>query len=103
MVEVADSMCTALAFLPGSGRVRTRTSSSATPTPNTGPAFSTLLANVLVASAEVIVPHVVGISYDRAFEVHDLITDTTYVWHGPHNYVRLDPHDEPAHIFRIQA
>ena len=44
-----------------------------------------------------------GISYDRAFEVHDLIADTTYVWSGPHNYVRLDPHDEPAHIFRIQA
>ncbi len=37
------------------------------------------------------------------FEVHDLITDTTYVWHGPQNYVRLDPFDEPAHIFRVRA
>ena len=44
-----------------------------------------------------------GISYERAFEVHDLIADTTYVWHGPHNYVRLDPFDEPGHVFRIQA
>jgi starch synthase (maltosyl-transferring) len=44
-----------------------------------------------------------GISYERAFEVHDLVSDTTYVWHGPHNYVRLDPHEEPAHIFRLQA
>jgi hypothetical protein len=23
------------------------------------------------------------------------------VWHGPDNYVRLDPHHEPAHIFKI--
>ena len=39
----------------------------------------------------------------NAFEVSDLITDTTYVWHGSANYVRLDPFDEPAHIFRVRA
>jgi starch synthase (maltosyl-transferring) len=37
------------------------------------------------------------------FEAHDLLTDTTYVWHGGHNYVRLDPHVEPAHILRLRA
>jgi starch synthase (maltosyl-transferring) len=42
-----------------------------------------------------------GIDPGEPFEVHDLITDTTYVWHGPWNYIRLDPHEEPAHIFRI--
>jgi starch synthase (maltosyl-transferring) len=42
-----------------------------------------------------------GIEPGQAFEVHDLITDTTYVWHGPNNYIRLDPLDEPAHIFRV--
>jgi len=39
----------------------------------------------------------------QSFEVHDLVTDTTYMWHGPYNYVRLDPHNEPAHVFRIQG
>ncbi|MEA2499139.1 MAG: hypothetical protein QOH26_1544 [Actinomycetota bacterium] len=43
------------------------------------------------------------VEYGQAFEVHDLVTDTTYVWHGPENYVRLDPFDEPAHIFRVRS
>jgi starch synthase (maltosyl-transferring) len=42
-----------------------------------------------------------GIEPGQPFEVHDLLTDTTYVWHGPDNYVRLDPLQEPAHIFRV--
>ena len=37
------------------------------------------------------------------FEAHDMLTDTTYIWNGPSNYVRLDPHDEPAHILRLRA
>jgi starch synthase (maltosyl-transferring) len=41
-----------------------------------------------------------GIDPTKGFEVHDLITDTTYFWEGPHNYVRLDP-NEPAHVFRV--
>jgi starch synthase (maltosyl-transferring) len=42
-----------------------------------------------------------GLDPSEPFEVHDLITDTTFVWSGPWNYVRLDPHEEPAHVFRI--
>ncbi|HWC14725.1 MAG TPA: alpha-1,4-glucan--maltose-1-phosphate maltosyltransferase [Actinomycetota bacterium] len=42
-----------------------------------------------------------GVRTGEPFEVHDLITETRYVWNGPHNYVRLDPSEEPAHIFRI--
>jgi starch synthase (maltosyl-transferring) len=42
-----------------------------------------------------------GLSHDEPFEVHDAISDTRYVWHGPHNYVRLDPSVEPAHVFLI--
>jgi starch synthase (maltosyl-transferring) len=41
------------------------------------------------------------LGHDRPFEVQDLITDMSYVWRGPHNYVRLDPFDEPAHVFRV--
>jgi starch synthase (maltosyl-transferring) len=44
---------------------------------------------------------VLGIDHGQPFEVHDLITDTSYMWRGAHNYVRLDPYHEPAHIFRI--
>jgi starch synthase (maltosyl-transferring) len=44
-----------------------------------------------------------GIDPWQAFEVHDLVTDTTYVWNGPENYIRLDPYDEPAHIFRVRG
>jgi starch synthase (maltosyl-transferring) len=38
----------------------------------------------------------------RPYEVHDLITGSTYLWHGPHNYVRLEP-SEPAHIFEVRS
>jgi starch synthase (maltosyl-transferring) len=38
----------------------------------------------------------------RPYEVHDLITGSTYLWHGTHNYVRLDP-EEPAHIFEVRS
>ncbi len=42
-----------------------------------------------------------GLEPGQEFEVQDLITDERYTWRGPHNYVRLDPHHEPAHIFRV--
>jgi starch synthase (maltosyl-transferring) len=38
----------------------------------------------------------------RPYEVHDLITEQTYLWHGPWNYVRLYP-EEPAHIFEVRS
>jgi starch synthase (maltosyl-transferring) len=43
-----------------------------------------------------------GVDPGKAFEVHDLITGVTYTWHGQHAYVRLDPFEEPAHVFRVQ-
>jgi starch synthase (maltosyl-transferring) len=35
------------------------------------------------------------------FLVDDLVTGQTFTW-GEHNYVRLDPHVEPAHILSIR-
>ncbi|MFN2526980.1 MAG: alpha-1,4-glucan--maltose-1-phosphate maltosyltransferase, partial [Actinomycetota bacterium] len=46
---------------------------------------------------------VFGIGHDQPFEVHDLITDTTFMCRGPDNYVRLDPFDESAHVFRVRG
>lgn len=43
-----------------------------------------------------------GLNPDEPFEVHDLLSGSRYLWHGTHNYVALDPHVLPAHIFRIR-
>jgi starch synthase (maltosyl-transferring) len=37
----------------------------------------------------------------RPFEVHDLLGDSTYLWHGRFNYVRLNP-ENPAHVFEVR-
>jgi starch synthase (maltosyl-transferring) len=42
-----------------------------------------------------------GFGWDDRFEVTDAVTGRTYDW-GAHNYVRLDPFDEPAHLFTVQ-
>ena len=44
-----------------------------------------------------------GLEHAGPYEAHDLLTGTTYIWRGPHNYVRLDPAVEPAHILRLRA
>jgi starch synthase (maltosyl-transferring) len=44
-----------------------------------------------------------GISYDAPFEAHDELTDATYTWWGPANYVRLDPAVQPAHVLHLRA
>ncbi len=36
------------------------------------------------------------------YEVHDLLTDDRYIWHGKRNYVALHPGLQPAHIFRVR-
>jgi starch synthase (maltosyl-transferring) len=43
-----------------------------------------------------------GIDAADSFEVHDLVSNARYVWRGWSNYVELNPHAFPAHIFRVQ-
>jgi starch synthase (maltosyl-transferring) len=38
----------------------------------------------------------------QPYQVHDLLTDARYFWHGSHNYVELNPLIMPAHVFRIR-
>jgi starch synthase (maltosyl-transferring) len=38
----------------------------------------------------------------RPFQVHELLSNARYTWHTLRNYVRLDPHVVPVHIFRIR-
>jgi starch synthase (maltosyl-transferring) len=42
-----------------------------------------------------------GIDPDQAFQVHDLLGGGRYMWHGHRNYVEIDPHAMPGHIFHI--
>ncbi|MBV9269096.1 MAG: alpha-1,4-glucan--maltose-1-phosphate maltosyltransferase [Acidobacteriaceae bacterium] len=39
---------------------------------------------------------------DRPFQAHDLLTGARYVWNGPRNYIELNPHSVPGHIFAIR-
>jgi starch synthase (maltosyl-transferring) len=38
----------------------------------------------------------------QPYQVHDLLTDSRYVWSGKQNYVELDPQMLPAHIFSLR-
>jgi starch synthase (maltosyl-transferring) len=42
-----------------------------------------------------------GLDAEQPFQVHDLLADERYVWHGPRNFVMLDPGRIPAHLFRV--
>jgi starch synthase (maltosyl-transferring) len=43
-----------------------------------------------------------GLDAEHPFQVHDLLTNAHYLWQGPRNYIEIDPHSVPAHIFRIR-
>lgn len=43
-----------------------------------------------------------GCTSDETYQVHDLLTDERYLWSGSRNYVELDPHTKPAHVFRVR-
>jgi starch synthase (maltosyl-transferring) len=42
-----------------------------------------------------------GIDPQQPYQVHDLLSDARYQWHGARNYVELNPNICPAHIFRV--
>jgi starch synthase (maltosyl-transferring) len=43
-----------------------------------------------------------GLDPKQPFQVHDLLTDARYLWHGTRNYVELNPQSAPAQIFRVR-
>jgi starch synthase (maltosyl-transferring) len=43
-----------------------------------------------------------GVQTDKPFQVMDLLTDAYYTWQGARNYVQIDPHSVPAHVFVIR-
>jgi starch synthase (maltosyl-transferring) len=46
--------------------------------------------------------HEFGAMESDTYQVHDLLTDARYTWHGSRNYIELDPLTQPAHIFRVR-
>jgi starch synthase (maltosyl-transferring) len=43
-----------------------------------------------------------GIDPEQPYQVDDLLGGARYLWQGPRNYVALDPHAMPAHVFRVR-
>jgi starch synthase (maltosyl-transferring) len=43
-----------------------------------------------------------GLDSREPYQVHDLLGDARYLWHGATNYVELNPQVIPAHIFRVR-
>ncbi|MCA1658885.1 MAG: alpha-1,4-glucan--maltose-1-phosphate maltosyltransferase, partial [Verrucomicrobiaceae bacterium] len=43
-----------------------------------------------------------GLTETEPYQVHDLLTDARYTWHGSRNYVELGPNSQPAHVFRVR-
>ena len=44
-----------------------------------------------------------GILEGDAFEVHDVLTEETFVWRGGRNFVKLDPRAMPAHLLEVRT
>jgi starch synthase (maltosyl-transferring) len=42
-----------------------------------------------------------GLEEETEFQVRDLFGGGTYLWDGPRNYVELNPHVAPAHVFQV--
>ncbi len=38
----------------------------------------------------------------RPFQVHDVLSGARFAWHSGRNFVKLNPHVVPAHVFRIR-
>ena len=47
-------------------------------------------------------PEALGLPSDAQFQVHDLLGDGRFTWQGARNYVELDPHMSPVHIFALR-
>ncbi|HZF00608.1 MAG TPA: alpha-1,4-glucan--maltose-1-phosphate maltosyltransferase [Methylomirabilota bacterium] len=43
-----------------------------------------------------------GLDAKKTYQMHDLLTDTRYLWNGKRNYVELNPQISPAHIFQLR-
>ena len=43
-----------------------------------------------------------SLDLQHSYQMHDLLSDARYLWHGPRGYVEINPQIVPAHIFRVR-
>ncbi len=43
-----------------------------------------------------------GFDLHQPYQVHDLLSDSRYLWYGSSNYVEVNPQVAPAHIFKVR-
>ncbi len=43
-----------------------------------------------------------GVQGEQPYQMHDLLSDSRFIWNGARNYVELDPQVTPAHVFRLR-
>lgn len=43
-----------------------------------------------------------GLEPGRTYQLHDLVSDSRFLWQGPRLYLELDPAVVPAHVFRLR-
>jgi starch synthase (maltosyl-transferring) len=43
-----------------------------------------------------------GLKPDESYQMHDLLGEARYLWNGSRNYVELNPHVVPAHVFLMR-
>jgi starch synthase (maltosyl-transferring) len=44
-----------------------------------------------------------GLQPGQAYQMHDLLSGSYFMWHGARNFVSLDPQRSPAHVMRLRA
>jgi starch synthase (maltosyl-transferring) len=43
-----------------------------------------------------------GIAQEGLYQAHELLSGARYLWHGPRNYVEINPFSMPAQVFRFR-
>jgi starch synthase (maltosyl-transferring) len=44
-----------------------------------------------------------GIEPGQAYLGHDLLSEEKYIWYGEKNFIKLNPHTLPAHVFKLKT
>ncbi len=44
-----------------------------------------------------------GLAHNQAYQMHDLISGSRFLWNGPRNFVSLDPQRCPVHVMQLRA
>lgn len=43
-----------------------------------------------------------GLQPQQAYQLHDVLSRSYFLWHGPRNFVSLDPQRSPAHVMQLR-